>query len=106
VKRRRNRERKREREREKTILILLDFVGYYLCNLIVHHCLREVGVMSENKEFSFFPSFLFAADRGRKISRERERENCTTIYMMERLSGYFLTKGKYIYVCLYKRESE
>lgn len=25
-------------EKKKTILILLDFVGYYLCNLIFHHC--------------------------------------------------------------------
>jgi hypothetical protein len=34
---------------QKTILILLDFVGYYLCNLIFHH-LQGVGVMSEREK--------------------------------------------------------
>lgn len=35
--------RRRRREYREDHLILLDFVGYYLCKLIVHHCLLWVG---------------------------------------------------------------
>lgn len=105
----RKKRRKVDKQRiQKTILILLDFVGYYLCNLIFHHhCLWGASddvmakkIRNKNKEEKkFSPSFYLVCLLSKSIFTETYIRTHISIYLfiytygittdvMERLSGF------------------